>query len=196
MQALRKSYQTSLIPFCRKNSRTNKERCSDFKPAMTNDGICLSRNGGPIDTIFKSSAYIDAFKETFIPGRDKDPVLMNKGSGKKFQFSFVIDGQRTMDLKRGVKWNERKTSRYYVAIHPNHNMADIQEMFGVTSAQISAGYKTTIKVKGIDFVSEPQISDIDVSKRNCKFENENGESGLFKWYSRYVITQCMYLWFL
>lgn len=180
------TYQTSLIPLCRNNSRGILKLCSDFKPALTNDGICFTRNGGQTDTVFKSTPYMEMFKRSFIPGRDKDPVLNNRGSGPQFQFSFLIDGDRTMDLKKGVDWNSTEALTYNLAIHPTKNMADVQQIFDVTSTQILAGYRTIIKVKGIDFVSEQQIDDIDISKRKCKFEDENEELRVFKWYSRYV----------
>ena len=119
-------YQTSLVPLCQNNSLAVLKNCSDFKPAVTNAGMCFARNGGQTDKVFKQTSYMEIFKRVFLPGRDQDPVLMNKGSGPKFQFSFVIDGHRTMDLKDGVEWNNTKALTFNLAIHPTNNQLKLR----------------------------------------------------------------------
>ena len=182
------TWDSTLIPLCRESSGSIPELCSDFKPALTNQGMCFTRNGAPTELIYKSSPYLEHFKRIFLSGRENDVVVPNKGSGTRFQFSFVIDGKRVMDLKNGVKWNKTKRATFALAIHSTKDMADIRD----TSVKISAGYKTTIRVNGMELFSDHMVKGVDVKKRECKFENENENLRVFKWYSRYVMFTIFY----
>ena len=150
--------------------------------------MCFTRNGAATDAIYKSSPYLEQFKKIFLSGRENDVIVKNKGSGTRFQFSFVIDGKRVMDMKNGVKWNKTKRATFKLAIHSTKDMADIRD----TSVKISAGYKTTIRVNGMELFSDQMVEGVDVKKRECKFENENENLDVFKWYSRYAMFKLFY----
>ena len=174
------TWQDSLIPLCANKSGSSPELCSEFRPALTNNGLCFSKNQGKIDEIYKSTQYIRLFKDVFLASRDQAPISKNLGSGMRFKYSFLVDANRVMDLKSGVYWNKTSQAMFKIALHQPHDMPDILD----GSIEIPAGKKVILKVHTIQLESEPTVKSVKSAKRMCKFPDENDDLSIFRWYSR------------
>ena len=161
-------------------SRSPPTDCTDFRPSFSNEGLCFTRNGAEVDTMYKKTPYMEIFKKIMIPGRINDTIISNKGSGIQYQYSFMVDANRYKDLKRGEVWNEETEINLKLAIHQPNSIADIRG----TGVQIYTGYKTTIRINIIQFYSKLNVKDVNTLTRGCKFENEVEDLGIFSNYSR------------
>ena len=175
------TWREALIPLCTNRSQTTPHLCSDFKPSLSNTGICFTKNQAPLNDIYGNLSYIKTFKDTFLKERDEFPILKNMGSGMRYKNAFLINANQVMDLKRGSKWNRTKQAKFRLGIHPNHDMPEIRD----TSIKIDAGFKTTIRVSAMQLESQKSIRDVDVKKRKCRFATESDNLFIFKRYSRY-----------
>ena len=172
------TWRESLIPLCANKSGSTPTLCSEFKPSLSNQGMCFTKNQGPVDDIYKSTPYITTFNKTLLVDREQFLIPKNMGSGMRYKTSFLINANQVMDLKKGLKWNETKRATFRVAIHPNFDMPEIRD----TGIKVFAGYKTTIRVNTMQLESEENVKEKD--DRRCKFETEHDDLSLFKTYSR------------
>ena len=173
------AWKDSLIPLCADRSKRNTSLCSDFKPSLSDQGLCFTQNQGPIDEIFKTSSYIKTFKKTFYSEETHNTIRKHKGSGMRYKKSFLINANRVMDLKNGMDWNDTKRATFRVALHPNFDMPNIRD----TGIIVLAGHKTTIRVNTMQLESDETVKDLDLQKRGCRFEFEQGNLELFESYS-------------
>ena len=96
------------------------------------------------------------------------------------KYSFMVDAQRVMDLKRGLKWNKTNSATFSIALHQAHDMPDIRD----SSFEVRAGFKTSVLVSSFQLHSDDAVKTIEVNKRNCKFAEENDGLSIFNRYSR------------
>ena len=174
------TWRESLIPLCTNKSETSPHLCSEFIPSLTNRGMCFTKNLAPIKDIYHSSRYLENFHETFLSGRDIFPMLKNFGSGMRYKNSFLVDASRAMDLKNGLKWNKTKRAIFRIGVQNNFDMPEIHD----TSIKVFAGYKTTIRVNAMQLESDEGINNVELAKRQCRFDYESDDLYLFKSYSR------------
>ena len=158
--------------------------CTDFKPSVTNEGLCFTRNSGNFHKIFKPSQYVDEFKEIMLSGGENDSVKHNKGSGIQYQYTFIVDANRYNDLRRGNIWNKETDTNLHLGVHSPNDIADIRG----SGIAIHSGYETTIRIDLKELYSDPSIRSIAPNRRQCMFDDENEEMTIFKWYSR---TNCL-----
>ena len=142
--------------------------------------MCFTRNQAPIDTIYRSSSYIETFKDTFLSDRDTFPNMKIKGRGVKYKDAFLVTSNVAMDLKNGLTWKKTGRSMFKLGIQPRNEMPEIRQ----NSIDIQAGYKTTIWVNIMQLESDTQIKILDVKRRKCKFPSESDELRIFNEYSR------------
>ena len=144
-------------------SGTIPEDCTDFRPSFSNQGLCFTRNGAETDNMYKTTPYIKMFKKIMLPGPNNDTVMFNEGSGIQYQYSFLFDANRYMDLKRGEEWNKSIKTDLKLAIHEPNTVADIRG----SGVHMRTGYKTTIRVNVMQLYSNQNIRQIENSKRGC-----------------------------
>ena len=174
------TWKDSLIPLCADRSGRIPTLCSEFKPSLSDQGLCFTQNRAPLDDIFKPTQYFKSFKNVFHSNETKTRIMKHKGSGRRYKKSFLVNANRVMDLKNGIEWNDTQTAIFQLALHPNFDMPNIRD----TSIDLFAGYKTTIHVNTMQLESDEGIIDLDYEKRGCRFEFEHGEMTLFNSYSR------------
>ena len=174
------TWKDSLVPLCADRSGRMPSLCSEFKPSLSDKGLCFTQNHALIDDIFKPSTYIQTFKNIFRSNETKMRITKNKGSGMRYKKSFMINANRVMDLKNGIEWNDTQRAIFRLAFHPNFDAPNIRD----TSINIFAGYKTTIRLNTMQLESDESVQDLDLKKRECRFEFENDNLTLFKSYSR------------
>ena len=179
------SWNRALVPLCRQRRSSIFTECTDFRSSFTNKGMCFTRNGGDFDKMFKPTPYSSAFKDIMIPGRKNDSVRYSKGSGIQYQYTFVVDTNRHADLKRGTHKILTSDSSIQLGIHSPDDIADIKG----SGISVQLGYETTIRINFQELYSDPTIKNIDPKKRQCKFDEENEDLKIFKWYSR---VNCLY----
>ena len=174
------TWKDSLIPLCADRSGRIPSLCSEFKPSLSDQGLCFTQNHAPINKIFKPTKYIETFKKIFHSNETKKPITKNKGSGMRYKKSFLINANRVMDLKNGIDWNDTQRAIFRLALHPNFDVPNIRD----TSINIFAGYRTTIRLNTIQLESDDSVQELDLKKRECRFEFENDNLTLFNSYSR------------
>ena len=174
------TWKDSLIPLCADRSGRIPSLCSEFKPSLSDQGLCFTQNQAPIDDIFKPTKYIETFKDIFHSNKTESSILKNKGSGMRYKKSFMINANRVMDLKNGIEWNDTQRAIFRLAFHPNFDAPNIRD----TSINVFAGYKTTIRLNTMQLESDEYVQKLDLQKRKCRFEFENDNLTLFKSYSR------------
>ena len=174
------AWKSALVPVCRLERGGRFTDCTDFRPSPTNEGLCFTRNGGDFDTIYRRNSYSSAFKEIILSGRGNDPIRYNRGSGIQYQYSFFVDTNRQNDFKRGIFWKKNSDKALLLGIHSPNDVADIKG----SGIDIHPGYETTIRVSFQELYSDPKIKNTDPIKRGCKFDHENTDLNIFKWYSR------------
>ena len=174
------TWHESIIPLCSDHIKKAPHLCTEFRPSLTNHGICFTRNQGSLHDIYKMNPYIKGFENTFLHGRDQLAVQKNKGNGPRFKYSFMIDANRVMDLRKGPEWNDTEVAKFKLSIHSANDMSDTRNL----AIDAAAGHKTVIKVNAIQLVSDESVRGIKIRKRGCRFNDENDNLALFKWYSR------------
>ena len=179
------SWNRALVPVCRQRRSSIFVECTDFRASLTNEGLCFTRNGENFDKMFKPTTYTDTFKNIMIAGRGNDSVRYSQGSGIQYQYTFLVDTNRHTDLKRGTHRTLKTDSNIHLAIHSPTDVADIKG----SGINIELGYETTIRINFQELLSDRTIQSLDPKKRQCKFDYENGNLKVFKWYSR---INCLY----
>ena len=174
------SWSASVVPVCMQDSFSLPTDCSDFIPSFTNEGLGYTRNGADLNVIYQPSTYIDNFKEKMLFNKTATKVRRTKGSGINHQYSFLINANRYMDLRRGINWNQTARPKLKLAIHSSFDIADIKEI----GVHIYPGYLTTIRVNTAQLVSNEDIRGLDIMKRQCKFADERQGLKIVNWYSR------------
>ena len=174
------TWKDSLIPLCADRSGRAPSLCSEFKPSLSDQGLCYTQNHAPIDDIFKPTKYIQTFKQIFHWNEAKRTIMKNKGSGMRYKKSFMINANRVMDLKNGIEWNDTQRAVFRLALHPNFDIPNIRD----TSINVFAGYKTTIRLNTMQLESDESVRDLDSEKRGCRFEFQHENLALFNSYSR------------
>ena len=176
------NWKESLIPLCSNTSQTSPHLCSEFRPSLSNNGLCFTKNQAPLDNIYRDRPYIQTFNDVFLKERDEFPVSKNMGSGQRYKNSFLINANQVMDLRRGVTWKQTKQASFRLGINSNHDMPEMRD----TSIKIDAGYKTLVRVHTMQLESQESIRTLTIVKRNCRFSFESERLLIFKHYSRYV----------
>ena len=189
----REKFFTKMVPICEEALLdTNDESvnipsdefdaCSQFIPSISNHGMCLTRNGGKLDTIFKRSKYLSNFTGTFTPIRWINNVTQIKQDKSGHHFSFVVDGNKYKDLKRGPNWMDPSFSKFQLAIHSPNEISDIRG-WSNRIINIASGQITTIRINLSQQKSKESIRVITIEKRDCKFPEENEGLSSVQWYS-------------
>ena len=124
--------------------------------------------------------YMQAFKNTFLKGRDEFSISNNMGSGRRYKNAFLLNANQVMDLRRGIKWRQTKQATFRLGINSDYDMPEIRD----TSIKIDAGYKTLVRVNTVQLESQDSIRTIDIRRRNCRFSSESEKLYIFKNYSR------------
>ena len=188
-QVFLETWRDSLIPLCTNRSQSAPHRCSEFKPSLSNRGMCFTKNQAPVNKIYRPTEYMKAFTGVFLSNRDNFTILKNMGSGRRYKTSFLINANQVMDMRNGRRWNQTKKAEFRIGIHPNFDMPEIRD----TSIKIDAGFKTTIRVNAVQLKSDQSIEDLDVRRRGCKFRSESQGLSIFKTYSRYFSFKITYV---
>ena len=130
-------WQSSLIPICRQDSGSEPSDCTDFTPSFSDQGMCFARNALDVERMYKPTPYIEALRSTLLskqhndPIRDADSIKKNKGSGFEYQYSFLIDNNNYLDIRRAKKLNpdndlsirSKKYWEPYMSTHTDVNLA-------------------------------------------------------------------------
>ena len=183
-----------MVPFCEEAFlNTNGEfedfsldilnACSQFIPTYSNNGLCLTRNGAALGTKFRGNQHLTSFKNIFIPPIYNQTVTNIKDDQSGHHFTFIIDGNRYKDLKRGIDWMKPSFSKFHLAIHQPNETGDIRgwsnKIINVPSGQI-----TTIRINLSEQKSKESIRHLPIEKRGCRFSDESEILSSFKLYSK------------
>lgn len=98
--------------------------------------------------------------------------------------TFIIDGDLFKNLKRGsLDWNRSSYTEFRVGLHSPTDIADIRG-WDSKIINVPTGFITTIKVDLSEQEGDSSIRTVPVSKRGCKFNEENEDLWSIKWYSK------------
>ena len=168
---------------------TTPHLCSEFRPSVSNYGMCFTKNQAPLAEIYRQTKYMEIFNDSFLRHRDNFTILKNMGSGMRYKNEFLINANQVMDMKKGMRWDQTKHAVFRLGIHGNHDMPEIRD----TGIKIKSGLKTVIMVNAIQLESDPSVQDLNVKQRKCRFESEFESMTIFKTYSRYIFLLLNYL---
>ena len=183
---------TRVIPICMRLHPDDKKKsdksisivqaCSDFLPSFSNEGMCLTRNGLSMNDLIRRSEKLTAFESIFSSSNNNNTVENISKRQSEYHLTFIIDGNRDSNLKRGKNWNVTSNDKIQIGIHSPEEVADIR---GWKNTIINAvtGHITTIKVKPSQQKSEEDIRTLPVTHRKCRFEDENHDLSSFKIYN-------------
>ena len=182
-----------MIPFCKEafldthkkssNISTHTfDACSQFIPAFSNNGLCLTRNGARLETIFRKNLHLTNFQDVFIPQEYNQTIRYISEEQSGHHLTFFVDGNKYNDLKRGIDWTKPSFSSFPLAIHPPNETGDIR---GWANREINvlSGQLTKIRISLSQQKSKESVRSISIEKRECKFSDENEALSSFKWYS-------------
>ena len=193
MKKYQEMFFTKMIPFCEEAFLNTNGKlvnismdilsaCFQFIPTYSNNGLCLTRNGASLETRFRENRRLSSFKDTFLPIKYNQSVKNIKEDQSGHHFTFLIDGNKFKDLKRGVDWMKPSFSKFHLAIHQPNETGDIRgwsnKIINVPSGQI-----TTIRINLSQQKSKESIRTLPIEKRGCKFADETGGLSSFKLYS-------------
>ena len=176
----RDTWRNSMIPLCTDRPTDPFHLCSEFRPSLSNRGMCFTKNQAPVDEIYRTTQYTKAFTDAFLGDRDNFNISKNVGSGKRYKTTFLINANQVMDMKNGMKWNLTDQAVFQLGVHAQYDMPEIRD----TGIQVEAGFKTIIKLNAIQLESDPSVQDLKVERRNCRFPSESDGMTIFKTYSR------------
>jgi len=185
---------TKMVPICRQSFLQENleltteweniyEACSDFIPSYSNHGICLTRNGATLDTLYKNNEYLQTFNKTFIPSRYQQEIHNIPRDISRRHYTFIIDGNRYKDLKSGKDWNITSNAKFKIGIHTPNEAADIRGWYNEI-INAAAGYITTIRISLSQQNSEDPTPQLNKDQRGCRFQGENEDLSSFKSYSK------------
>ncbi len=91
----------TMMPHCKLGNRVTVSgvlftpKCEDFKPVVTNRGICYAYNAEPLSKFAVQSSFTDSFDEAFKEelGDANADIRNNLGAGKSFGLEFWLDNQ-------------------------------------------------------------------------------------------------------
>ncbi len=90
----------SITPHCKLGNRVSvsgvlfKPKCEDFKPVITNRGICYAYNAEPFTKFAVESPFTETFSQAYKEELGEDTEVHNNlGSGKSFGLEFWLDSQ-------------------------------------------------------------------------------------------------------
>ena len=177
---------TSMIQWCTLNNgknvkswheynRDNVVPCNLFQPVITNNGICHSFNPESLQSMLKSSYFLESFKDSFNDDLFDDEIWHNAtGLGPKHALNFVVVGtsMQRKNVHDGLEVSIGLTSR--------------NEYFDIEAVKqsIEPGYHTTYKVQVMRIAASPDLENIEANRRGCRLETENQNLTLFKKYSQ------------
>ena len=162
--------------------------CRDFIPSLSNEGLCLTRNGLEPNDIFKPTSHLKIFNETFIPANHDWTVQQISMRQSEYHFTFIVDTNRYKNFKSGKHWNDTTSENIKIGIHSPGEVADIRGWYNKI-INVSPGYITTIKVKLSQQKSEGPVKDMPLKDRNCRFEDETYD--LFSMHN-YTKVHCLF----
>lgn len=183
---------TRVIPICMRvhpDDRTESDKgissvqtCSDFLPSFSNEGMCLTRNGLSMNDLIRRSKKLTAFKSIFYSSTVDNTVENISKRQAEYHLTFIIDGNRYNNLKRGKNWNVTSNDRIKIGIHSPEEVADIRG-WNNKIIQVVTGHITTINIKPSQQKSEEDIRSLPVTHRKCRFEDEDHGLSSFKNYN-------------
>ena len=166
-----KKYETEPEPY------TTMSECNLFQPTVTDMGICPSFNQLPIKKIMRPFYYLSTLYQTYEEDfTEYEDLKYGEDFGQSLNF-FLTRTPTTPQLNLD-KLEDPAT--FHISVTSD------KEFFGMKSQSfiVKAGYKTTINVEPLEIVASTDLKSIPVSKRQCKFEDETGNLGLFDKYSQ------------
>ena len=143
-----------------------------FKPVLTEHGICYSFNPTSWEDSLKATPYTDIFKTVF--GMESanitDPVKL-RNVGNVYKMHITLDSHQS---KLGF---EKSEGSFSISLNArNEYMKSIDE-----EIKISLGYHTSIRVTPKQFKSTDSFKKLSLEKRGCQYEHEtNNNLRLFK----------------
>ena len=166
---------TKMIPFCKeafldthkKSSNISTDTfdaCSQFIPAFSNNGLCLTRNGARLETIFRKNLHLTNFQDVFIPQEYNQTIRYISEEQSGHHLTFFVDGNKYNDLKRGIDWTKPSFSSFPLAIHPPNETGDIR---GWANREINvlSGQLTKIRISLSQQKSKESVRSISIEKR-------------------------------
>ena len=178
----RKSLTMKLIPICDaihpdemidsdEVDSSIQHLCQEFVPSISNNGICLTRNGHPLTSLFRETWHLSNFTRTFVPSNYEYEVANISNKQSEYHFTFMVDESRYNNLKRGKAWNVTAHEKIKIGIHSPQEVADVRGWYNKI-IYVTTGFITTIKVKPSQQISEDSIRALPIKQRKCQFSDE------------------------
>ena len=165
-------------------SKNDDITCTDFVPSFSNQGLCLTRNGAKLDVLYHQNDYLRTFNKVFNIEEYQKEVSNIAEQPSEQHMSFIIDGDSFKNLKRrSSEWNRSSYTEFRVGLHSPTDVADIRG-WDSKVINVPTGFVTSIKVDLSEQEGDATIRTVSVSKRGCKFHDENEDLSSIKWYSK------------
>ena len=181
---IQRNLLSKFSPISADTSQNDDSTCTDFIPSFSNHGLCLTKNGADLDTLFHQNEYLGTFKKVFNFQEYHKEIKNIAEQPSEQHMTFIIDGDSFKNLKRGSsEWNSSSYTEFRVGLHSPTDVADIRG-WDSKIINVPTGFVTSIKVDLSEQKGDSSIRPVSVSKRGCKFNDENEDLSSIKWYSK------------
>ena len=139
---------------------------TDFKPALTDAGICQVYNGDSLLSSFTTSTRIDELQYSLDPRPELIKPHMINGTGKISQITMWLDaGNKYLNNVESV---EKDEGGLMVAINDWQTYYDVR----INQLDLRAGTDVIIKVKPVVHSTTTDFKSLKLDDRKCRFMNE------------------------
>ncbi len=154
-------------------------RCNIFKRSLTNEGFGYTFNSVDFWSKHnKKNQFNHLFFDTMFPASTNDQVYYPEAIGVDYGLFFTV--QLSRFEKEALQNNKRIFPKVRLAIHDPKVPADLRG----SGIDVQPGYVTTFFVTPNKVKSSDDMKAIEVERRGCMFDFENGGLNIFANYTQ------------
>ena len=140
---------------------------TDFKPALTDAGICQVYNGDSLDSSFASSTRNDELRFSLDPRQGSSKPKKINGTGKISQITMWLDARNKYQGSE-VDSFEKEAGNLMVAINSWQTYYDVR----INQLDLRAGTDVIIKIKPLIHTTSAAFRNLNLKDRKCRFMDE------------------------
>ena len=139
---------------------------TNFKPALTDAGICKVYNGDNLFSTFTSSARTNDLQYSLDPREESIKPHNITGTGKISQISMWLDASNK--YTDNVKFFDKREGSLMLAINSWQTYYDVR----INQLDLRAGTDVIIKVEPVVHSASADFKALKLEDRNCRFLDE------------------------
>lgn len=142
-------------------------KVTDFKPSLTDAGICQVYNGDSLSSIFTPSPRIYDFQNSLDPRTKQITPLIINGTGKISEITMWLDASNKNPAENMYLF-EKEQGGLIVAINAWNQYYDVR----INQLDLRAGSEVIIKVEPVVHYASDDFRRQNLNDRKCRFKDE------------------------